>query len=107
MEVVHIRTDINDLADELMTNGHRDGDRLACPFIPIKDMNVRAAYTRSQNTNEDVINADRRLGDFLQPKARLRMRFNECFHIKDGNSEPLAALCIIAGRLTVGKGETP
>src|SRR5689334_16912183 len=46
MEIAYVRAHLHNLADKLVPNHHRDGDRLTCPFVPIVDMQIRAANAR-------------------------------------------------------------
>ena len=42
-KVVHVRADLDDLADELVADDHRHGDRLLRPGVPLVDVQVGAA----------------------------------------------------------------
>ena len=43
MKVVHVRADLDDLADELMPDDHRHRDRLLRPGVPFVDVQIGAA----------------------------------------------------------------
>src|SRR5207253_6149388 len=43
VEINHVGADGDDLADELMADDHRYGERLACPLIPLPNVDVGAA----------------------------------------------------------------
>src|SRR5262249_8538197 len=43
MEVVHVRANLDDLPDKLMSDHHRDRNRLLRPLIPVVDMDVGSA----------------------------------------------------------------
>jgi len=71
IKVADIRTDGDDLADKLMANDHGDRDYLLRPFIPLDDMNIRAAYAGIAHPDQHIVDADLRLRYILQPKSRL------------------------------------
>src|SRR5262245_43260502 len=85
LEVVYIRPDFNDLADEFMANHHRHGNRLLCPLIPVEDVKVGAANPRSQDANKDVVDADAGLGNVSQPQTGFSRSFDQSFHLKNGS----------------------
>src|SRR5262249_16982412 len=85
LEVVYIRSDFNDLADEFVANHHRHGNRLLRPLIPVEDVKVGAANSRSQDPNKDVIDADGGLGNVSQPQTRFSSGFDQSFHVKNGS----------------------
>ena len=58
--------------------GHRDG--LLRPGVPVVDVNVGPANGRLLDVNEDVIVADFRHRDFLEPKAGLGLLLDERLH---------------------------
>jgi len=76
MEVVDVGANLDDLSHELMTDGHGYRNRLLGPFVPIEDVNVRSADTRTENTDKHVVDADGWLGDVLEPQARMSMRLD-------------------------------
>ena len=71
---------LNDFANELMADHHRRTNGASCPFVPFIDVDVRPADARAANTNQDVIDAHRGVGDVREPEAFLRARFNEGLH---------------------------
>jgi hypothetical protein len=79
-EVGHVGPDLDDPADELMPDRHGDGDRLLRPIVPLVDVDVRAADPGPQHLDQDVVDADLRLVDVLQPQAGLAPALAECFH---------------------------
>ena len=76
MEVVDVGANLDDLSHELVTDGHGYRNRLLGPFVPIEDVHVRPADTRTENTDKHVVDADRWLGDVLEPQARMSMGFD-------------------------------
>ena len=75
MKIVDVRPDIDNLPHKFMTDDHGDWNRLTGPLVPIEDMNVCTADARPQDTDEDIVDADRGLGNILQPEAGIRMSF--------------------------------
>ena len=59
MEVGHVATDLDDLADELVADDERRLDRPGGPRIPRLDVEVRAADARLVDPDQDVVDADR------------------------------------------------
>ena len=82
LEIVYIRSDFNDLSDEFVANHHRHGNRLLSPLIPIEDMKVRAANSRSQDSNEDVVDSNGGLGNVSEPQSGFSSGFDQSFHAK-------------------------
>ena len=76
LEVVHIRSHLDNFANKLMPDNHRYGNRSPRPVVPVEDVNVRAANSGTQDANEDIVDADCGLGNIFQPQARLTMRFD-------------------------------
>ena len=76
LEIVDVGTGFNDLSHKLMPNGHRDGNRLLRPIVPIEDVNVRSANARAQNTDQNVVNTDCGLGNVFEPETRLCVCFD-------------------------------
>src|SRR5262249_17801724 len=79
-EVVHVLAHFHDLADELVADDHRHGDRLLRPRIPLVDMQVRAADAGAVDADEHVVDAAGGLGDIFEPEARFGFGFDESFH---------------------------
>ena len=69
-EIIHVRSDVHDLADELMPHDHRHRDRLLRPRVPFENVQVRPADARLEDADEHVVDSDDRLGNVLQPEAR-------------------------------------
>src|SRR5262245_61221442 len=61
-EVLHIRTHLDDFADEFVSHNHRHRNRLLRPRVPLVNMQVSAANAGSVDTNEHIVDADGRLG---------------------------------------------
>jgi hypothetical protein len=80
-KVVHVRPDLNDLADELVADDHRNGNRLSGPFVPGEDVNVGPANPGSQDAYQNIVNAEKGFRDILKPQAGLRVRFDKGFQI--------------------------
>src|SRR5262249_59904296 len=69
VEVVHVRADLDDAADELMADDQGHGDGLARPRVPFPDVQIGPADAGAQDLDEDIVDADGRLGDILQPET--------------------------------------
>ena len=69
-KVGHIRADFDDLADELMPDDHRHGNRLLGPGVPFVDVQIGAADAGPIDADQHVVDADRRHGHFFEPQAR-------------------------------------
>ena len=80
IKIRDIGSDLDDLAHELVTHHHRDGDRFAGPIVPFIDVNVGAADAGPVDLDQDVIDADLRLGNFFEPKTFFRFTFDKCLH---------------------------
>ena len=59
---------------------HRHRDRLLRPGVPRVDVEVGAADAGLAHADQDVVDPDLRLGDVLEPEARLGPRFDERLH---------------------------
>jgi hypothetical protein len=79
-EVLHIGPDFDDASDEFVADYHRNGDRLLSPVIPVVDMHVGAADAGAEHLDEDVVDANRRLGDIFEPQADCTVLFDQRFH---------------------------
>ena len=99
-EVVDITANVSDPADELVTHRHGDRNRLLSPFIPVVDMNVRAADGGLVNLDKDVVDSHFRDRDLFQPEAGLPFGFDQSFHgFHDGSPKSRFApgLCPFPG----------
>jgi len=65
---------------EVVTNGHRDGNRLLRPGVPIEDMDIGATDRRLNNLDQYVIGTTVGLRHVLHPNARLGFGFDQGFH---------------------------
>src|SRR6201997_1823193 len=72
VEVVYVGTDLDDLADELMADGHGHGDGLLGPLVPLIDVNVGSADAGVPDADQDVVDADGRFCDVFKPQAAFR-----------------------------------
>ena len=80
MEVVDIGADRDDLPYKLMADHQGNRDCPLRPRVPVVDVNVCAADSGPENAHEDVVDADRRFGDVLQPQPLFGAGFDEGFH---------------------------
>ena len=77
MEVAHVRPDVDDLADELVPDHERHGNRLLRPGVPRVDVEVGAADAGLPHPDQHVVDPDLGLRHILEPQARLGPRFDE------------------------------
>jgi hypothetical protein len=80
MEVVDVRTDLDNLANKLMPNNKWHGNCRLRPLIPVVNVDVGAANSREQHSNFDVIDPDLRFGNIFQPQSRFLAAFDKSFH---------------------------
>ncbi len=79
-EVAHVRPEADDLADELVTDHQRHRHRLLRPGVPAVDVQVGAADARLAHADQDVVDADLRLGHVLEPETLARLRLDQRAH---------------------------
>ncbi len=79
MEIVHIRTNGNDLTDKFVSDHHRHRDRLLGPFVPLIDVKIRPTNAGMSHPNQDVIDPVGWLRDIEQFETRCISRFNQGF----------------------------
>src|SRR5260370_1778448 len=81
IKIDHIGDDLDYLAHELVSDQEGGWNGLTRPIIPLEDMHVRAADTGAPHADQNVIDADARDLDLFEPKARLRLGFDQRFHV--------------------------
>jgi hypothetical protein len=81
VKVAHVRPHGDDLADELVPDRHRDGDRPLGPGVPVSDVQVGAANARPAHADQDVVQAVLGLRDVLEPEPRFRELLDERQHV--------------------------
>ena len=69
MKVRDVRADLDDLADELVADHHRHGNRLLRPGVPVVDVHVGAADAGPQHANQHVVDARFGHRHLFEPKA--------------------------------------
>ena len=79
MKIVDVRSDRDNLADELVPDRHRNGNRVARPLVPFVNVHVGAANSGVGDSNQDVVDADRRFGYIFEPQSGRRPAFYEGF----------------------------
>ena len=70
-EILHVRAERDDLADELVTDHEWRRHILLSPAVPLVDVQVGPADPGPQHADEHLVPPDRRVGDFLQREPRL------------------------------------
>src|SRR5260370_25391817 len=76
-EINNVRADFHHLAYEFVPDHHPNRNGLPRPLIPFEDMDVGAADTGPRYPDENVIYADCRDSNVLQPEARFRFAFDK------------------------------
>ena len=71
-KVVNVRPDRNDFTNELVADGHGNGNCPLRPLVPVVDVNIRAANAGPQHSDEHVVDADSGFGNVLEPEAVFR-----------------------------------
>ena len=79
-ETFHKVANAIDHANELVTDGHGDGDGLLRPGIPVIYMYVGPADGGLQDANENVVAFGVGYRHFLKPESRLGFRFDDGLH---------------------------
>ena len=79
-QFLHVGPDIHDLAGELVADNQRHRHVRLRPAVPVIDVQVRAADTGSEHTDQNVVAAQRRDRHVLKPEARLRLRLYQRLH---------------------------
>src|SRR5580704_10776169 len=67
-------------ADKLVADLHRRRNSPLRPTIPFIDVDIGTANGRTENPDQNIELADRRHRDFLQPKPRTTLSFDERLH---------------------------
>ena len=70
-----VGADFDDFANEFVADRHGHGDGFLRPNVPFIDVEVGAADAGAVDLDEDVIDADRRGGEFLQARGPFRICF--------------------------------
>src|ERR1041385_9138436 len=81
MKIRHIRSDFDDLADKFMSDHQRNFYRAFGPGVPVVNVNVRAADSSFEYTNQNIVDPDLGGGNIFEPQAFFGPAFNECFHV--------------------------
>lgn len=79
-EVGDVRAHLDDFANELVANDHRDGNGLLGPSIPVVDVKVGTADPRLFDTDQDIIDPDGWEWDVLKFQTAAAVVFDQCFH---------------------------
>ena len=58
MKIEDVRTDFDNFTHKFMPDGHGNFYGLLGPTIPIKNMNIGAANSGAQHTNQHIVDAD-------------------------------------------------
>src|ERR1017187_10248688 len=80
IEVVYVRSNLDNLADKFMPDGHRHGNCFLRPVVPLIDVNVGPADTGIADADQHVIDPHRGLCDTLQPTPMFRAPLHQTLH---------------------------
>ncbi len=81
VEVVDVRANFDDLADEFVPQDRRNLDRRLRPRVPVIDMNIRAANAGLRHLNQHIVDADGWFGNVFEPQTGLSFAFDYRFHM--------------------------
>jgi hypothetical protein len=76
----HVIAHAIDHADELVPDGHRHGDRLLGPGVPVIYMYVGPADRGFEDANQDVVAGNLGNWDFFEPQSGLGFRLYHGLH---------------------------
>ncbi len=82
VKIIYVRSYFNNLADEFVANGHGHGDGGARPFVPFINVEIGATDAGVSDADEDIVDADGRLGDVEEGETGGTERLDESFHIR-------------------------
>lgn len=100
-EVVHVGTDRHNLADKLVPNRHRHGNRLPGPSVPVViDVQIGATDPSAIHADQDIIDAD--LRHLFQPQPRSGLPFHKRLNRRSCHPSSVSG----AGPPTVAKPQT-
>src|SRR6187549_763494 len=79
-DVVHVRTDLDDVTGEFVSGNQRRVQFPLCPVVPPVNVQIRTANARAHDTDQYLIGPDRwnRPLDHLKPRTWRRL--DECSH---------------------------
>ena len=73
MKVDDVGADLDDLADELVANGHGDRNGLLRPLVPIVDVNVGTADAGTVHADQHINNTDGEAQECLRSTGQARL----------------------------------
>src|SRR5580658_4431396 len=80
LEVADIGADFDDLAHEFVADGHRNGDGLLRPLVPLVNMHVGAADAGFLYADEHIVDANFRHRNVFEPEAAFGPAFDQSSH---------------------------
>ena len=78
--VLYAAAHLHNLADILVTDGHRGLDSVLGPLIPVVDVEVSTANGYFPNLYKNIVHADFRHRDIFHPDSRFSILLYKCFH---------------------------
>src|SRR6185436_12714075 len=76
LEIHHVRSDLDDLADKLMPARCRHLDRRLRPRVPVVNMEIRPTDAALLGADHDVVDGHLRLGYVFDPQTWLCLAFD-------------------------------
>jgi len=80
MKIGHVGPGVDNLADELVADHHGDRNGALRPFVPVINVQIGTADTRSEHADQYIIDSDNGLRDIFEPEPRLSATLYKCFH---------------------------
>jgi hypothetical protein len=80
LKIAYCGPELHDLPHEFVAHHQRDPDVSRGPGVPPVDVEVGAADARAQDSNEDVVVADRRFGHVLKGQPGPRLCLHQGLH---------------------------
>jgi hypothetical protein len=81
VEVIDVRTDLDDLAYEFMAQDRRNLYRALSPSVPVPNMYVGTTNTGPFYFDEHIVYANGRFWNVFQPEALFRLALNYRLHL--------------------------
>ena len=67
MKIAYVRSRGNNFAHELVPDRHGNRDGGTSPIVPLVDMQISPTNSCMRDSNQDVVDPDRRFGDVFKP----------------------------------------
>ena len=80
VKVVDVAADLDDLADELVSDDQRHRHGALRPGVPVVDVQIGAADAGAQHADQHIVDAEGRLGNVFEPQAGRRLALDQSLH---------------------------